>query len=153
MTTPPQKPIPGLTPLPESLARVRHPPLPDETEPGNDRSATSSLWCNLISLALVAVGTFFLFIQPGVPGVEIPYGVAAGVGGRGVANLHRHREVNIGSAEARYRLFIAPDKTRRIYQFKPGDLRRLDEDTVERQLREAHFESKAPGPDPSTLSL
>jgi hypothetical protein len=51
----------------------------------------------------------------------------------------RHRELNLGSAEARYRLFIAPDKTRRVYEFKPGDLRRLDEDTVERQLRESAF--------------
>lgn len=64
----------------------------------------------------------------------------------------RHREVNIGSAEARYRLFIAPDKTRRIYEFKPGDLRRLDEDTVARQLREAYFESREKF-DPDSLSL
>ncbi len=56
-----------------------------------------------------------------------------------VYERQRHRELNIGSAEARYRLFVAPDETRRIYEFKPGDLRRLDEDTVGRQLREAHF--------------
>jgi hypothetical protein len=64
----------------------------------------------------------------------------------------RHREVNLGSAEARYRVFIAADKTRRLYEFQPGDLRRLDEDTVARQLRESKFlpTSKV---DPESLSL
>jgi hypothetical protein len=51
----------------------------------------------------------------------------------------RHREMNLGSPKARYRCFVAPDKTRRVYEFKPGDLRRLDEDTVARQLRESAF--------------
>ncbi len=88
MTNPPRDPVPGLTPLPESLPRL--PPLPDETRPGDDYgSATRAFWCTLIGLALVAAGAFFLFIQRGEPGVEIPYGVAPGLGGRGVANLHR----------------------------------------------------------------
>jgi hypothetical protein len=65
----------------------------------------------------------------------------------------RHREVNIGSAEARYRVFVAPDKVRRIYEFKPGDLRRLDENTVERQLREASLESRDTEVDRNALSL
>ena len=46
-----------------------------------------------------------------------------------------HRAVKLASAQARYRVFVAEDRTRMIHEFGDGEPRELDATHLERQLR------------------
>ncbi len=46
-----------------------------------------------------------------------------------------HRAVKLASAQARYRVFVAEDRTRMIHEFGDGEPRELDAAHLERQLR------------------
>jgi hypothetical protein len=81
MTNPPQKPVPGLTPLPESLPRL--PPLPYETQSSSTSSEASlSRWSGfLVVLAWVlllptAVALVLVFRGSGA---ERQIGIVAGL--------------------------------------------------------------------------
>jgi hypothetical protein len=53
----------------------------------------------------------------------------------------KHHARPLGDPTASARLFVPPEKTemRRSYTFKPRDSRTLEDQTLERQLREASY--------------
>jgi hypothetical protein len=65
----------------------------------------------------------------------------------------RHREVEIGSPAAKYRLFTNPDGRRQVYEFTADGARGIAEPDLDRQLRMSKFEPRVQSPDPEALSL
>jgi hypothetical protein len=54
-----------------------------------------------------------------------------------VVHDRKHRPLKYGSTAARYRVFVAPDRARMVYQFGDGELRDLEPAHLERQLKQA----------------
>ena len=54
-----------------------------------------------------------------------------------VVRERRHRPVKYGSTAARYRVFVAPDRSRMVYEFGDGELRDLEVAHLQRQLKQA----------------
>jgi hypothetical protein len=54
-----------------------------------------------------------------------------------VARGRSHRAVKYASLHARYRVFVAEDRTRMVYEFGDDEPRELDAPQLERQLKQA----------------